>query len=130
MIKNRDNQAIDVKITVKDLADKYQNIGTWMTLVGVLVASTAVGAPVGAVMMGIGQAFSGTGIAMELLVDLVDEDDFDWGNHAMNIGSEYVPAKYEDFFPTKDMVTGVDNILIEFGAAGSDAWMDFLNNQK
>ncbi|WP_395061980.1 RHS repeat domain-containing protein [Flavobacterium sp.] len=115
---------------LEDMADNFQNIGTVLSLVGVGLSMTVVGAPIGAALMAVGAGLSWGGIGIEFIEDAFDgHDGFDWGNHAMNIGSELIPGAYDDFFGSADeLMQGADNLYIELGAAGSDYWMDLLND--
>ncbi len=115
---------------LEDVADNLQNIGTVLSLVGVGLSMTGVGAPLGAAFMAAGAGLSWAGIGIEFAEDAFDgHDGFDWGNHAMNIGSELIPGAYDDYFGSADeFMQGADNLYIELGAAGSDYWMDLLND--
>ncbi len=116
---------------LEEMASNYQNIGTVISLVGIGLSLTAVGAPVGAVLMALGSGLSWSGIGIEFAEDAFDgHDGMDWGNHAMNIGSELIPGYYDDYFGSgsDDIIKGADNLMIELGAAGSDFWMDTMSD--
>jgi hypothetical protein len=77
--------------------------------------------------MALGSGLSWSGIGIELLEDIVDNDgQFDFAKHAVNIGTEYLPDLYGNNF-SKGAIE-LDNLMIELGASGSDAWIDLMSD--
>ncbi|WP_395054670.1 DUF6443 domain-containing protein [Flavobacterium sp.] len=126
---NKDDRINNEK-ALEEVASNFQEIGTFISLVGVGLSLTVVGAPVGTLLMAVGGGLSWGGIAIEFTEDAFDgHDGMDWGNHIMNIGSELIPGYYDEYFGngTDEIVKGFDNLAIELGAAGSDWWMDKMS---
>lgn len=126
-IEDREN----AERALEEMADSFQDIGTFISFVGLGLTLFGVTAPVGAALMALGSGLSWGGIAIEFAEDAFDgHDGMDWGNHLMNIGSELIPGYYDEYFGSgsDDFVKGVDNLMIELGAAGSDLWMDTISD--
>ena len=115
---------------LENMARTYQNIGTVLTVAGAFLSVTGIGAPIGMGLMAIGAAMSTTGISIDIVEDAFDDEDgFDWGSHAMDVGTAIVPELYGNYFDVRavdDLMIGGDRLMIELGAAGSDVWMDYV----
>ena len=111
---------------LEELANTYQDIGAIVSIIGIGLSLTVFGAPLGAVLIGVGTAFSWAGIGIELIEDVTDGGEFNIANHAINIGTEYLPDLFGNNFSNGTI--SLENLYIELGATGSDTWIDFMSD--
>lgn len=129
---NDDQYTEEDEKALEAMAENYQNLGTGLSMLGLAMVATGFGAPVGAALMALGGGLSLGGAAISAAEDAGDgHGGFDWGEHAMDFGSELLPGGYDDIMGySDDLVKTGDQVLIELGSTGSDQWMDFLEDAK
>ncbi len=110
---------------VEAMANTYQNIGAYMSIAGTVLALTPL-APLGLTLIAAGTGLSWAGIGIELVEDINDGGEFDYTNHAVNIVTEYVPDWFGNNFSKGSI--GIENLYMELGSSGSDAWIDFMSD--
>ena len=125
---SREDKANDVKAAEKMVAN-YQKLGSSLTIIGMVMVTTGIGAPVGAVLIGVGGGFSAIGAAESVVVDVFDrDDDFNTGSHIFDAASIIVPELFKNNFTNG--AVGLENLYLELGFTGSGMWFDTISKSK
>jgi RHS repeat-associated protein len=110
---------------LEEMASNYQNIGSALTITGMVLTFTPL-APLGLALMASGSGLSIAGASISLIEDSFDGDDnFDTGKHLFDAASLVVPELYSKQF--SNGIIGLDNLYLESIFTGSGLWMDAVS---
>jgi RHS repeat-associated protein len=107
---------------LEEMASNYQNIGSALTITGMVLSFTPL-SPLGLALMASGSGLSIAGASISLVEDSFDGDDnFNTGKHIFDAASLVVPELYSKQF--SNGIIGLDNLYLESIFTGSGLWMD------